>query len=331
MYAPEDEQSRFKCSLDAESADAVIFVLEWNMYLHPGGQKKQGRRLRDGLMGIGHFNVVRLVSKVPRRRRVIIDNDGMYNDVIRIDGDYNHLDIAASERRIEFYETLSDKICQPTFHPRRSNVRSFVFHGYDPAVEVPLEFTAKEYGMFYVGSNWFRWKPMERVLRAIEPIREQVGRIGLVGHDWGAIPYWVDSPLREAAYYTDPAYLQKLGVEIMAPVPVERVIDCMSKGIFNPVLVRPTFNHLRLTNPRLFETLAANTIPLFGLDAEYAKEIYGERAEELLLTDNGSEQIMDVLRRPHYYAEIVHEIRRHLAEKHSYEARLQELIGIVES
>ena len=90
MYGPEDEKSRFKCSLDAESADAVIFVLEWNMYLHPGGQKKQGRRLRDGLMGVGHLNIVKLVSKLPRKRRVIIDNDGMYNDVIRIDGDYNN-------------------------------------------------------------------------------------------------------------------------------------------------------------------------------------------------------------------------------------------------
>lgn len=48
MYAPEDEQSRFNCSLDAESADAVIFVLEWNMYLHPGGQKS---RAADSEMG----------------------------------------------------------------------------------------------------------------------------------------------------------------------------------------------------------------------------------------------------------------------------------------
>jgi hypothetical protein len=37
-----------------------------------------------------------------------------------------------------------------------------------------------------------------------------------------------------------------------------------------------------------------------------------------------------VLREPEHYAEIVKDIRRHLAEKHSYAARLQELIEIVE-
>ena len=33
---------------------------------------------------------------------------------------------------------------------------------------------------------------------------------------------------------------------------------------------------LRLVNPRLFETPAANTIPVFGLDPEYVREIYGD-------------------------------------------------------
>ena len=35
LYAPE-EPFPVKCSLNLESADAVIFILEWNMYLHPG-------------------------------------------------------------------------------------------------------------------------------------------------------------------------------------------------------------------------------------------------------------------------------------------------------
>jgi hypothetical protein len=34
LYAPEDPTSRFQCSLDLESADGVIFVLEWNIYIH---------------------------------------------------------------------------------------------------------------------------------------------------------------------------------------------------------------------------------------------------------------------------------------------------------
>ena len=132
------------------------------------------------------------------------------------------------------------------------------------------------------------------------------------------MPWWVESPLRERAYYTDPAYLEKLGVEVMPAIPVEQVIPMMSKGIFNPVLIRPLFDHLRLVTCRTFETPAANTIPLFAQDAEYVKEIYGERAAELVLGDRASDRILDVLRQPEHYAEIVREIRRQLAEKHSY-------------
>jgi glycosyltransferase involved in cell wall biosynthesis len=169
------------------------------------------------------------------------------------------------------------------------------------------------------------------VLGAIEPIREQLGRLALVGHDWGAMPHWVESPLREDAYYTDPAYLGRLGVEVLPPVPIERVVAWMSRATFNPVLVRPTFNRLRLVNPRLFETPAAGTIPLFGLDPEYVRELYGEAAVGLVLGDDASERILDVVRRPERYAPIVAGIRRRLAERHSYAARLRELIEIVES
>jgi hypothetical protein len=329
LYAPKDENSSFDSSLDVESADALILVLEWNLYLHPGGQKEPFRTIRNGLMGVGHVNVVKLLSKVPRQRRVIIDNDGMYNELIKIDGDYTHLDAAASRARIELCGSLSDKIFQPTLHPLRPNVGTFLFHGYDSAWDVPLDFRAKEYGMIYVGSNWFRWRALRRVLHAIEPIRSKVGRIGLIGHDWSAMPYWVKSPLREDAYYTDPAYLNRLDVDIMPPVPVGKVISSMSRGIINPVLVRPTFNYLRLVNPRLFETPAANTIPLFSLDPDYVREIYGERAVELVLRDDAAEQILQILQQPEAYAETVMEMRRHMMEKHSYAVRLQELIDIV--
>jgi hypothetical protein len=315
LYAPEDPNSRFECSTDIESADGVIFVLEWNIYLHQGA----------------YLDLVQPMRRAPRARRVVIDDDGMYNDVIAVDGDYNHPHAAASRRRTELYDRLSDKICQPTLRPLRPNVRTFLFHAYNPAWEVPLDFRAKEYGMVYVGSNWFRWRAMRRVLRAIEPIRERVGRIALIGHNWDASPYGASAKLSEDAYGTDPAYLRKLGVELMPPVPVERVIPSMSSGIFNPVLVRPTFNYLRLVNPRLFETPAASTIPLFGLEPEYVRELYGEPAVELVLADDAAEQILDVLRRPERYAPIVAGIRRHLAERHSYAARLRQLIQIVES
>jgi glycosyltransferase involved in cell wall biosynthesis len=169
------------------------------------------------------------------------------------------------------------------------------------------------------------------VLGAIEPIREQLGRIALVGHDWGAMPHWVESPLREDAYYTDPAYLGRLGVEVLPPVPIERVVAWMSRATFNPVIYRPLFEYLRLVTCRTFETPAAGTIPLFGLDPGYVRELYGEAAAELVLTEGNREKILDIVSRPEHYAAIVRSIRRHLAERHSYAARLRQLIQIIES
>jgi hypothetical protein len=61
-------------------------------------------------------------------------------------------------------------------------------------------------------------------------------------------------------------------------------------------------------------------------------EIYGERALELVLpAQKPEDKILDIQRRPDYYAAIVRGIRGHLAERHSQAARLEELIQIVES
>src|SRR5262249_39838124 len=127
-------------------------------------------------------------------------------------------------------------------------------------------------------------------------------------------------------------YLEKLGVEILPPIPFEQVVNRMSRATFNPVISRPTFNQMRLVTPRYFETPAASTIPLFGLDAAYVEEIYGERAlEPVLPAEKPEAKIADILRRPGHYAEIVQGIRERMREKHSQAARLKELIEIIES
>jgi hypothetical protein len=83
---------------------------------------------------------------------------------------------------------------------------------------------------------------------------------------------------------------------------------------------------------RTFETPAANTIPVFGLDPDFVEETYGARARALALPVDAPEKLMcDVVQHPERYTELVEEIRRHLAEKHSYTARLQELVAMVEA
>jgi hypothetical protein len=305
----------FKFSLDVNSADAVFFIFEWTTQLRFGDR----------------LDWARLICSVPRHKRFIIDCDGSYNEMIHVESDLNHRDAASSRDWMDICESLADKIYQPTLHPLRPNVRPFLFHAYDPAWERALDFRAKDYGMTYVGHAKFRYFPMLRVLRAIEPIRDRFGRIAVVGHGWDSIPPWASWMNIEDYFYTDQSYLQKMKVEYVPPIPFARVIDWMSKGIVSPVIYRPLFSYLQFVTCRTFETLAANTIPIFGLNPEYVREIYGEAAIELVLPNDlgGAQQkIADIVDRPEHYAAIVLGIRKHMAETHSFEVRLREMVEI---
>jgi hypothetical protein len=316
VYGRPAAASPFHYSVDIGAADAVVFIFEWTTHLQYG----------DAL------DLVRLAGKVPRRQRIVIDCDGAYNDAISVEGDRNHTDAAASRRWVEVCDSLSDKVFQPTLHPLRPNVRPFFFHAYDPAWEQPLNPRDKEYGMFYVGNNWFRWRGMKRVLQAVALVRDRVGRIGLVGHGWDTPAPWAKPALIQDAYYSDPAYLRQLGVQVFPPVRFDEVIGHMGRGLFSPVVYRPLFDHLQLVTCRTFETPAANTIPLFAQAPAFVAEVYGGDAAELALpAERPEEKVLDLLRRPEHYVEVVRSIRRHFAKKYSYAAQLLRLVEIIES
>ena len=314
VYGRDNPRIPLDYSLEVSAADAVVFIFEWTAELRYGDS----------------FDYARIVADVPRERRLILDGDGKYNDLLRVDDDATHADADESRRWSEICDSLTDKICQPTLHPARPGVIPFLFYAYDPEWELPLDFAAKEFGMVYVGHSKYRWRPMLRVLQALEPIRARVGRIGLVGEGWGSLPWWATWMQIEDTYFSDAAYLEALGVEVMPPVPFTDVPRCMSRGVFNPVLLRPTFDHMRLVNPRMFETPAAGTIPVFGIAESHVGEIYGEDGLALTLDGDGPERLEEIVARPEAYTDVVMTIRRHLAQEHSHEARLRQLISILE-
>jgi len=316
LYGPPNPASAFPYSLDVRPTDAVIFIFEFTTRLDYGEK----------------MALLRLVGQVPRERRVVIDCDGKYNDALHVVGDTNHPDAQASRSWIAVCDSLADKILQPTFHPLRPNVRPFFFHAYNPAWEVPLDFRAKAYGMVYVGNNWFRWRALRRVLEAVAPVRAQVGRLALVGQGWYSFTPWGGPATIEVAVYTEPEYLAGLGVEVRAPVRFDEVIAWMGQGVFSPVIYRPLFDQLQLVTCRTYETVAANTIPVFGQEAAFVAEVYGEEAVALVLPEEGAtEQLREIVQRPEAYAGIVARMRQHLREKYAYEVRLRDLIQIVES
>src|SRR5438132_4203124 len=79
--------------------------------------------------------LARLLDGMPRGRRVIIDCNGRYNETIRVEHDFNHLEKLDGHQGwewIEGFEAVSDRILQPTLTPRRDDVIPFLFHGFDP-------------------------------------------------------------------------------------------------------------------------------------------------------------------------------------------------------
>jgi hypothetical protein len=288
--------------------------------------------------------LARLLDGMPKARRVIIDCLGRYNETIRIEHDFNHLEKLDGHQGwewIEGFQAVSDRIMQPTLRPLRSDVQSFLFHGFDPAAvarpyKTPAEAahawagngTVKPYGMAYVGNNWQRWTQVRRLFEQIEPLSESMKRIALVGWDWKRRPEWAIQ-LGIHAVDTKPALLERLGVETRDAIPFNEVNDFVGQAKFSPVFHRPLFNKLGLVTNRTFETFCADTIPLLMLAEETVSEIYGQAALLLAPGEQVTEHLSDMMRRPEVYWDAVLKTRAHLAEHHSYQRRFQELVTLL--
>src|SRR5690242_12129966 len=76
LFGARGSPSAFNYTMDVSSADAAIFIFEFTTELQHG----------DLLAW------TRLLSRIPRSRRVVIDCDGKYNKVVHVTGDINHAD-----------------------------------------------------------------------------------------------------------------------------------------------------------------------------------------------------------------------------------------------
>src|SRR5687768_132406 len=70
LFGRTSDESPFDYSIDVRRDDAVVLIFEWTTELQRGD----------------HLDLLRLVARVPRARRVVIDCDGKYNDAIAVVG-----------------------------------------------------------------------------------------------------------------------------------------------------------------------------------------------------------------------------------------------------
>jgi hypothetical protein len=282
--------------------------------------------------------LARLLDGIPRERRVVVDLWARYNDTTWVDHDFNHLEKIDGHQGWEWteaFQAVSDTILQPTLAPVRPDVGSFLFHGFDPgSVVKPYETakqaatawrdTAKPFGVIYVGNNWHRWEQMRRFLEQYRAVRAEVGKVCLVGWDWGARPDWA---IKQGimGVDTDPALLAELDVEIRDCVRFDEVPGLLGKARFAPVFHRPLFRELGFVTIRTFETLYADSLPVLMLPRDFVEAIYGPAALALVPGDDVAAHLKDALRRPEPYWEAVLRTRAHLARHQSYRQRFQEL------
>jgi len=290
--------------------------------------------------------LARLLDGTPRERRLVVDLWGHYNDTIRPEHDFNHLEKLDGHQGWEWEEAIaavSDTILQPTLQPLRKNAGSFLFHGYDASAVARPYATAREaaaawleaapaerpYGVMYVGNNWQRWEQVRRFLEQYKSVGDEVGKVCLVGWDWGERPEWA---IKQgiAGIDSDPALLAGLGVEVRSAVRFDEVTGLIGKARFTPVWHRPLFRELGYVTIRTFETFYGDALPILMLPRDFVPAIYGPAAATLVPGDDVGAFMKDALRRPEVYWDAVLQTRAHLARHHSYERRFQELAALLE-
>lgn len=300
-------------SLDVSAFDKVVYLFESEIYR------------------VARLHEVALLGRFSRPDRMILDMDGMYNPLIELDGyDRNH--DAEPQRRewINYFDTLADRVMKPVLSLPQSDghIGALAFYGYDAELELaPEKSPPKEFDVIYVGHNWWRWRELEQeVFPALEPIRDSLGRVALFGLWWDAPPADPGSgnPL---AFAGDASLLQRLHIEALPSVMYNEVVDTMSRARINIFTQRPVLHHLRHLTLKYFEIFYADTIPLLLLDVDHAADVYGPAGRELTLKGCAREKLKDALARPEHYRGLVHEVRRHLAQHHGYERRMQELVA----
>jgi hypothetical protein len=287
--------------------------------------------------------LARVIDGIPRERRVVVDLWGRFNDTIRLEHDFNHLEKLDGHQGWEWEEAIaavSDTILQPTLAPLRSGVGSFLFHGFDPgAVAKPCKTAAqaaadwrevqRPYGVAYVGNNWQRWEQMRRFLEQYGSVRSEVGKACLVGWDWGTRPEWAVKQ-GIAGIDTDPAFLAELGVEVREAVRFSEANGLLGQARFAPVFHRPLFRHLGFVTIRTFETFEADALPVLMLPRDLVSAIYGPAALALVPEGDVGAHLKDALRRPESYWQAVLDTRAHLARHHSFAKRFDELGALLD-
>lgn len=303
-------------SMEIEDFDRVVYLFETVRYSVPPMQQTI------------------MLDRFPRAHRLIVDTDGMYQDLVQFDGyDANHASEASRLDWIADMDALGERVVH-TVSGRSTFAKASAlpFFGYDTALEAdPAATPPKQWDILHVGHNWWRWREVEReLLPAFARIRDRVGRIGFLGLWWDWPPAEGPAAGPANAFLSDPYAFRRLRIETPQAVNYTDVIKTMSSSRINILTQRPLLRHLKHLTLKYFEIFCADTIPLLMLDGDHAEDVYGPAARELTLPGRAAEKIMDALENEAKYRAIVADVRDHLRAHHDYGTRARELFDLLE-
>ncbi len=271
-------------------------------------------------------DIIEIKTKIPRKKRILIDPDGRYLLPVSVEGDTNHPDKESYAFWHKLYDSLSDIILQPLLGNSNNlnNVHSFLYFGVDQSV-ANNKSIKKDFDLLYVGNNWYRWDDICGLVDGLSLVRNRIKKIGLIGR------YWDDELMEKdkSATFSDPEFLIKNDISFLESAPYGQVEKAMGRGFMNPIFIRPILNKLKLFTPRMFETFVADTVPLIPKYFDHAPYLYGEAIKELTLSDNPADDLIRIMDDYGKYKDLAQKIQKSLIKKHSYEVRLKELLNFI--
>lgn len=314
--SPDPSLPRVRFSIETDQFDFVVFILE------------------SKLNWLSGLRVARILRTVPHERRVVLDADGLYNDIVS-PGDYdrNHASIAERNRWRDACERLGSRIFQPTLTPLDPRIKPLLFYGYAPEEEAHAEDpSGKTVDIVHLSHNWWRWKELEELFfPALGRMRERIGEICFLGLWWDGCPPWAAALGLTEAFRVDGARLKSLRITVRPPVPFTQVISAMSSGKVNIMTQRPLFQRLGIITSKYFEILCADTIPLVLIGPELAQSVYGPAGRDLTLNGQVEQRLLAALETPEHFRGPVQRVREHLRTHHSYQTRVRQLVAALET
>jgi hypothetical protein len=258
-------------------------------------------------------SVEQIERAVPAHRRLVIDADGRSLRPVRVGLDDNF-----GPHGREVWAQQFELAGCPVLHPRLGpgGQPSFSYFG----MPVPGPRMTQPCKLRYVGANWWRFDALVSVVRALRAT-DRRGRVEVCGRYW-------DGELRpgyEVATSSDAVVLDELGVQVHRPVPFGEVVSFMSGAVVSPVLLRPVLARLGLVTPRVFETIAARTIPLF-LQGDTAISDVAGQADALHLGPDVAGDLGHILDDPVSHIAIADEFRAESYAAYRYERVLDRLL-----